>query len=45
MQFGEKLKSLRDKHHLTQTDVAKALGVTQRAISYYENNNVAPNDP
>lgn len=45
MQFGEKLKALREKHRLTQTDVAKALGVTQRAISYYENNNVVPNDP
>lgn len=45
MQFGEKLKSLREKNHLTQTDVAKALGVTQRAISYYETNNVVPNDP
>nr|DAR86802.1 MAG TPA: helix-turn-helix domain protein [Caudoviricetes sp.] len=45
MKFGEKLKALREKHHLTQTDVAKELGVTQRAISYYENNNVAPNDP
>lgn len=45
MQFGEKLKALREKHRLTQTDVARALGVTQRAISYYENNNVAPNDP
>ena len=37
MKFGEKLKALREKHHFTQTDVAKALGVTQRAISYYEN--------
>lgn len=45
MKFGEKLKALREKHHFTQTDVAKALGVTQRAISYYENNNVVPNDP
>ena len=45
MKFGEKLKALREKHHFTQTDAAKALGVTQRAISYYENNNVAPNDP
>jgi toxin-antitoxin system, antitoxin component, xre family len=45
MLFGEKLKSLREKNHLTQTDVAKTLGVTQRAISYYETNNVVPNDP
>ena len=45
MQFGEKLKALREKNNLTQTDVAQALGVTQRAISYYENKNVIPNDP
>lgn len=45
MQFGEKLKELREKNNLTQTAVAKELGVTQRAISYYENNNVVPNDP
>ncbi|MCI1750909.1 MAG: helix-turn-helix domain-containing protein [Megasphaera cerevisiae] len=45
MNFGEKLKALREKNNLTQAVVAKELGVTQRAISYYENNNVIPNDP
>ena len=45
MKFGEKLKSLREQNNLTQSAVAKALGVTQRTISYYENNNVVPNDP
>nr|DAI65681.1 MAG TPA: helix-turn-helix domain protein [Caudoviricetes sp.] len=45
MKFGEKLKSLREQNNLTQAAVAKALGVTQRTISYYETNNVIPNDP
>lgn len=43
--FGDKLKSLREKENLTQGDLAKKLGVTQRFISYYEKGNSIPNDP
>lgn len=31
-----KLKQLRKKYHLTQKELAKKLGTTQRNISYYE---------
>lgn len=34
--FGERLKSLRTEKNLTQDDIAKILGCTQRKISYME---------
>jgi len=35
--FGERLIHLRKQARLTQTDLAGQLGVTQRVITYYEN--------
>lgn len=42
MTFGEKLKQLRTAHNETQEDVAKAIGITKRAYSAYELNDVRP---
>lgn len=36
MGFKERLKELREEKELTQTQVAKAINVTQRNISFYE---------
>ena len=36
--FGLRLKQLREKHNLSQSQVAKRLGITSAAISSYENN-------
>ena len=36
--FGLRLKQLREKHNLSQSQVAKRLGITRAAISSYENN-------
>jgi len=40
--FGQHLYALRKARGLTQVDLAKALGTTQRAISYYENEAECP---
>ena len=40
--FGEKLKLLREEAELNQTELGKALGMTQRKISYLENNENEP---
>ena len=40
--FGDKLKELRRTRGLSQKDLAKKLGVTQRTISYYESNALPP---
>ena len=37
-EFGLRLKQLREKHNLSQSQVAKRLGITRAAISSYENN-------
>ena len=34
--FGKKLKSLRKEAGMTQTDLAKRLGITKSVVSYYE---------
>jgi transcriptional regulator with XRE-family HTH domain len=34
--FGQRLMALRKAHDLSQVQLAKAAGTTQRAISYYE---------
>lgn len=44
MNFGEKLKTLREYKKITQKELALKLGVTQRTISYYENNITKPNN-
>jgi transcriptional regulator with XRE-family HTH domain len=40
--FGERLFALRTARGLTQVDVAKALGTSQRVISYYETKGELP---
>ena len=36
MNFGEKLKKLRKANHMTQGQLAKIIGVTQRTVAAYE---------
>lgn len=36
MTFGNKLKDLREKHNLSQTELASMLGVSMRTIQNYE---------
>jgi len=36
--FGQRLRLIRKASGLTQTDLAKAVGVSKRVISYYERN-------
>lgn len=43
--FGERLTSLRKDRGMTQVRLAEALGATQRAISYYENECDCPPGP
>ena len=38
MNFGEKLLQLRKAKHLTQSEVAKAIGITTRSYTDYEHN-------
>jgi transcriptional regulator with XRE-family HTH domain len=45
MTFGKRLRMLRCTHGLTQIDLAKAAGTTQRAISYYETDGGFPPAP
>lgn len=40
--FGEKIKSLREDCDLTQSALGKELNMTQRKISYLENNKYEP---
>ena len=35
MTCHERLRSLREEHHLTQTSVASRIGIPQRTYSYY----------
>ncbi len=42
MTFGEKLRLLRETVDLTQGQLAKKLGMTQRKISYMENDKYEP---
>lgn len=43
--FGQRLASLRKSKGITQIDLAAAIGSTQRAISYYENEGGYPPAP
>lgn len=38
MNFGERLRILREKYGYTQSDIAKALNTTQSYYAQYENN-------
>ena len=40
--FGEKLKLLREELELSQTELGKAVNMTQRKVSYMENNKYEP---
>lgn len=40
--FGEKIKNLREDHDLTQGQLGKLVNMTQRKISYIENNKYEP---
>ena len=41
--FGEKIRNLREDADLNQTQLGKALGMTQRKISYLECGKYEPN--
>ncbi len=45
MTFGQRLRTLRREHDLTQVQLAKAANTTQRAISYYETDGGFPPAP
>ena len=38
----QNLKQLREKHHVTQQQLASAVGVSQQSINKYENHNIEP---
>lgn len=40
--LGDRLKQLRDKHNLSQQDVANRLQVTRNTVSRYENDTLTP---
>jgi transcriptional regulator with XRE-family HTH domain len=40
--FGRRLVAMRKARGLTQRQIAKALGTTQRTVSYYENQGSSP---
>ncbi len=42
MSFGEKLKQLRKREHLTQKQLAERIGVAKSIISYYESGHRYP---
>lgn len=37
MKFGDKVKGLREQKGISQSELAKLMGVSSRAIQYYEN--------
>lgn len=40
--FGEKIRLLREEQELSQTDLGRAVDMTQRKVSYLENNKYEP---
>ena len=42
--FAERLKELRKERNLTQTDLAKELGVAMNTVSIWERGERQPND-
>lgn len=42
LSFGEKIKNLREDNDLTQGQLGKLINMTQRKISYIENNKYEP---
>lgn len=43
MPLGEKIRQLREEHHLTQEELAALLAIPKSAISKYENEKAKPN--
>lgn len=42
MRFSEKLRLLREEHNLSQIELAKKIGITERTIYNYETNDRVP---
>lgn len=42
LSFGEKIRLLREERELNQTELGNAVGMTQRKISYMENDRYEP---
>lgn len=42
LSFGEKMKNLREDHDLTQGQLGEKVNMTQRKVSYIENNKYEP---
>ncbi|WP_019534280.1 helix-turn-helix domain-containing protein [Paenibacillus ginsengihumi] len=42
MKYGERIARLREKHSMTQEDLANRLGITRASLSHYENNRREP---
>lgn len=40
--LNDRIKELRQARHMTQVELAKALGLTKQCMSNWENDNVAP---
>lgn len=40
--LNDRIKELRQARHMTQVELAKALGLTKQCVSNWENDNVAP---
>ena len=43
--IGKRIKELRQRHNLTQRELAKQIGITASALSAYEKNEVKPSIP
>ncbi len=41
-EFGQRLKSIRQGHHLTQKQLAEQIGVTERNLRHYESGTMKP---
>lgn len=43
IEIGKKIKELRTQKGISQTELAKAIGASQRAVSYWESGVAEPN--
>jgi transcriptional regulator with XRE-family HTH domain len=43
MELKDRIKSLRNERHLSQAQIAKALGIDQSTVSYWEKGRQEPN--
>lgn len=44
MEFGDRLKELREEKGITQKDLGKVINISDRVIGYYESNDRFPKD-